>query len=83
MSIISHSRVSEGKAPRRETNSHHCSFPCSLNKGKLGGPSDGLIGIFNDDLIATAKADYEKDYLINQGVEFKNSSPCNLRLCTK
>ena len=40
-------------------------------KGKLGGPSDGLIGIFDDDLIATAKADYEKDYLINQGVEFK------------
>lgn len=40
-------------------------------KGKLGGPSDGLIGIFDDDLIAAAKTDYEKDYLINRGVEFK------------
>lgn len=40
-------------------------------KGKLGGPSDGLIGIFDDDLIVAAKTDYEKDYLINRGVEFK------------
>lgn len=47
-------------------------------KGKLGGPSDGLIGIFDinnektaDNLIATAKSDYEKDYLLNRGVEFK------------